>query len=87
MTFELPKEAAESEASVKLIGDFNDWNPAVPPMSQLKNGKFTSKLELDAGREYQFRYLINDNVWENDWNADKYVPNPYGDGDNSVVIV
>ena len=41
-------------------------------------------LDLDAGREYQFRYLINGKDWHNDWEADKYVANPFS-GDNSVV--
>jgi hypothetical protein len=42
-------------------------------------------LELEAGREYQYRYLLNGNEWHNDWHADRYVSNAYG-GDNSVVI-
>ena len=42
-----------------------------------KDGSFSAKLELDAGREYQFRYLIDGSRWENDWKADKYIPAPY----------
>ncbi len=42
-------------------------------------------LELDQGREYQFRYLVNGTDWHNDWHADKYVPNRFG-SDNSVVV-
>jgi len=40
---------------------------------------------LSAGREYQFRYLVDGQDWYNDWQADKYVPNNFG-GDNSVVV-
>jgi hypothetical protein len=29
--------------------------------------------------------LVNGAEWHNDWQADKYVPNPFS-GDNSVVI-
>ncbi len=56
-------------------------------MKKLKRGDYTIKLDLEPEREYQFRYLIDELKWENDWKADKYVKNPYGDSDNSVVIV
>ena len=56
-------------------------------MKKLKNGNYAVTLELKPGREYQFRYLIDESKWENDWNADKYVKSPYGDSDNSVVVV
>ena len=51
-----------------------------------KNGKFTTTLELENGRDYRFRYLVDENYWMNDWHADKYVQNAYG-GDDSVVSV
>jgi hypothetical protein len=31
--------------------------------------------------------LIDETKWENDWHADKYVPTPYGNAENSVVVV
>jgi hypothetical protein len=43
-------------------------------------------LELDAGRAYRFRYVIDGWKFENDWFADRYEPNPYG-GEDSVVDV
>ena len=63
--------------------EVSDQTPAVIPD---KNGKFTTTLELENGRDYRFRYLVDENHWMNDWNADKYVQNPYG-GDDSVVSV
>ena len=87
VTFRLPKIAAIGAKSVHLVGDFNDWSIYANPMKRLKNGDYTIRLELKPAREYQFRYLINESKWENDWNADKYVKSPYGDSDNSVVIV
>lgn len=83
VTFALP-EAITAE-TVHLVGDFNDWNEIATPMKKLKSGRFTLTLDLEKGREYQFRYLVNGAEWHNDWNADKYVPNPFS-GDNSVVI-
>lgn len=87
VTFKLSKEEAKNASSVKLIGDFNGWDESVEPMKKLKNGSFTSTIELEKDSDYQFRYLLNDNEWENDWSADAYVPSPVSLEDNSVVTV
>ncbi|HEX2621279.1 MAG TPA: isoamylase early set domain-containing protein [Phototrophicaceae bacterium] len=71
--------------TIHLVGDFNDWNETSHPMEKLKDGRFKLTIDLDTGKEYQYRYLINGSEWHNDWEADKYVPNPFS-GDNSVVI-
>ena len=86
VTFRLPKVAAPGARNVSIVGDFNGWNIYANPMKKLKSGDFTITLELQSGKEYQFRYLIDDNRWENDWNADKYVKGPFG-SDNSVIYV
>ncbi len=56
-------------------------------MRKLKNGSFTLTIDLEPNREYQFRYLLDDEIWENDEEADKYISNPYGDSENSVVVL
>ena len=86
VTFTLPKEATMGASDVKLVGEFNKWN--VNNAIKMKPGKtnFEAIVDLPVGRDYQFRYLINDSVWENDWNADNYVATPFG-VDNSVVYV
>jgi len=56
-------------------------------MKKLKTGVFTVTLDLGKGREYQFRYLLDKKSWENDMDADKFVPTPFGDSENSVVVV
>ena len=87
VTFELSPEAANGAEQVWLAGDFNSWSSIDTPMKKLKNGTFKVKLTLEAGKEYQFRYLLDGKRWENDWAADKYVPAPFSYTDNSVVIV
>ncbi len=87
VTFRLGKEAAENAENVHLVGDFNEWNTWITPMKKLKNGSFTVTLNLDVNREYQFRYLINQKLWENDWEADNYVPSGVSGSENSVVVV
>lgn len=87
VTFSLPKVAiANTTSSVVLLGDFNNWERAGIPLKA--NGEtYYTELELEQGRDYEFRYLIDDVRWENDWNADKYVPSPYEGILNSVVSV
>ncbi|UCD86212.1 MAG: isoamylase early set domain-containing protein [Desulfobacterales bacterium] len=87
VTFSLPRIAAPDAETVSVVGEFNGWDIHATPMKKLKNGDFTITVDLQPGREYQFRYLIDDSVWENDWNADRYVRSPYEDSDNSVVLV
>lgn len=86
VTFRLPESVVPNAVSVCVVGNFNDWNSSANPMKKTENGAYTTKLDLERGREYQFRYLIDESKWENDWNADRYVQNPFGNGDNSVVV-
>jgi 1,4-alpha-glucan branching enzyme len=87
VTFRLPEDAAGFAESANIVGEFNNWNIYATPMRKLKNGSFTVTIDLEPNREYQFRYLLDDEIWENDGEADKYVSHPYGDGENSVVVL
>jgi 1,4-alpha-glucan branching enzyme len=87
VTFELPSEAARGARKVALVGDFNGWDSDRAPMKRRKDGSYSITLDLPANREYQFKYLINGDCWENDWQADKYLPCSIADGENSVVVV
>ncbi len=85
-TFTLPVEAAPEAETVQLVGDFNDWKiDDAPEMKKQKNGMFKLVLDLETGKNYEYRYLVDGTVWINDWEADEYTPNPYG-VDNCVVV-
>jgi len=86
ITFRLPKEAATGARVVAIAGDFNNWNVADTEMTKLKNGDFKLTLKLPRNREYRFRYLIDNTRWENDWHADRYVPNSFGSDDSLVIV-
>ncbi len=86
VTFRLPKEAAQGARSVTIAGDFNNWDTTKTPLKRLKNGEFKLIMELPRNKEYRFKYLIDSKHWENDWHADKYVPNSYGNDDSVVVV-
>lgn len=85
VTFTLPKEAVENAETVAVLGDFNNWQGGVSLKKQ-KDGSFATAVELEKGRSYEFRFLINGEKWENAWNAEAYKPTPFG-AYNSVVTV
>lgn len=84
VTFKLSEEVNSETAA--LCGEFNDWDVAANPMKKLKDGSFSATVSLEAGQSYRFRYLLDDGRWENDWEADAYLPNDHG-ADDSVVEV
>ncbi len=55
-------------------------------MQRVDDGTWSLTLDLESGRDYQYRYRTSDDVWHNDPAADAYAPNPHG-SDNSVVSV
>jgi len=83
----LPKNETNNAESVNIIGEFNDWNLNATPMKKLKNGDFTHVLDLEKDQAYQFRYLINQERWINDADADAYLPSPFPGIDNSVIAL
>lgn len=83
-TFTLSPEGAKT---VALVGEFNGWDTQNPiAMKKQKDGTFKTTVELETGKAYEFRYLINGETWANDDNADTFVPSPFGT-QNSVVIL
>ena len=87
VTFRISEEVGKSAGTAYVVGEFNNWNFFSTPMKKLKKGAFTATLDLEKGKEYQFRYLLDKNNWQNDGDADKFVPTPFGDSQNSVVAV
>jgi len=87
VTFSLPIEAAPDAEKVMLVGDFNDWNTLDAPVLKKSKNQFETSIELAAGRSYEFRYLIDNKRWENDWEADDYVPSPFAGITNSVLML
>ncbi len=86
VTFRLPKQAAPDAGEIAIVGDFNEWDHGQIFMTRLKNGDFRATLEIPSGREYRFRYFIDGNRWENDWQADRYVPNDFGCDDSVLSL-
>ena len=85
VTFSVPQAAFEGAKEIKVLGDFTNWEAekAIPMKAQ--NGDFLASVELEPGKAYQFRYLIDNELWENDPEADNYAPTPFGVM-NSVIV-
>ena len=71
LTFRVTKEEVQSADTVVIVGEFNEWNKDAEPMKKLKSGDFTQTLNLETGREYQFKYLVNNTTWANETEADE----------------
>jgi 1,4-alpha-glucan branching enzyme len=84
VTFELPAEVPALAASV--CGDFNDWSPTAHPMVRRKDGRFSVTVALPAERSYRYRFLLDGERWENDWDAEMYVNNVYGTEDSLISV-
>lgn len=87
VTFSLSKAEHNGAKVVALAGDFNNWSTSDTQLKKNKDGKFSVTLDLEKGKSYQFRYVIDNEVWENDWKADAYVPNNLTFDENSVVEI
>ncbi len=84
VTFKLPADANAETAAI--CGEFNEWNIEADPMKKLKDGSFSGVISLDAGNSYRFRYLLDGERWENDWEADEYLPNEHGTEDSVITV-
>ncbi len=57
-----------------LLGEFNNWNYNDGiNLEKQKDGSMKATTSLEAGKRYEYRYLLNDGRWVNDQSADHYV--------------
>jgi hypothetical protein len=69
---------------VALVGELSDWEPYHFPLQQTDDDWHIS-LDLEPGRSYRFRYLVDGREWMSDNHADGYEPGAYGRVDCVVV--
>jgi len=84
-TFTLTQNEVEGAETIYIVGEFNNWSETANPLKKFKNGNFKTTINLEKGKKYQFKYLVDGNKWINDENADMYIPNNFS-GENSVII-
>jgi 1,4-alpha-glucan branching enzyme len=85
VTFELPSTVWADQ--VNLVGEFNEWDNLVTPMIQDRADEhWRVTLDLEPGRRYRFRYLVDGDVWLSDRQADDHVANSQGSYDPVVDL-
>ena len=84
VTFSLSDKV--NATSVTLQGDFTKWDKAPLKMRRYKEGNFKVSVTLKAGKSYHFRYQLDGERWENDWEADAYASNEFGSEDSIVEV-
>jgi len=77
-------EKLEDVKQLFLVGDFNNWSVTETPLTRAPDGTWSVALTLDSGRQYQYRFFADNQVWHTDWTADACVVNSFG-SQNSVV--
>lgn len=82
VTFTLPMTDGETAT---VVGDFNAWDREATPMKKGRSG-YTATVELEPGREYQFRYLVDGDRWTNDDEADGFSDTHFHDAKNCVIV-
>jgi 1,4-alpha-glucan branching enzyme len=84
VTFELPTDIEAEEVAV--LGEFNNWTADANLLKKAKKGGFSTTVSLEAGQSYRFRYLLDGGRWENDPEADAYLPNTFGTTDSVITL-
>lgn len=88
ITFTLPAVALEGASEAYLLGDFNNWNPEnALKLEKQKDGSFKTVAKLEEGKTYQYRFLLSDGRWVNDYNAQSYTNVQGMHVDNCVITV
>ncbi len=65
VTFAMP--AINGCDCLYLVGKFDDaWPESVYRMQRAEDGTWSLVLELESGREYQYRYRTDKGVWHTD---------------------
>jgi hypothetical protein len=84
VTFTVDPQVGAQTAAV--CGEWNNWSAGADVMHRDAEGGFSLTVGLDAGQAYRFRYLLDGQRWDNDWAADAYVRNDFGEDDSVVDL-
>lgn len=82
ITFEFSRSDVKK---VELLAEFNEWKPIAMTYSKASKA-FRTKVRLPKESSFAFRYLLDDVEWENDYQADQYLPNDFGSEDSIVTV-
>jgi 1,4-alpha-glucan branching enzyme len=83
VTFEIPGSVWADQ--IHLVGDFNGWDRKSLPFRLTRQDNWQVELELEQGRKYHFRYLVDGADWRSDRHADGHAPG--SDGMSDAVVI
>jgi predicted flap endonuclease-1-like 5' DNA nuclease len=73
VTFTIPADVVAGATAGLLLGEFNNWDHSSGiSLKKQKDGSMKATTDLEGGRTYQYRYLLNDGRWVNDQNAENF---------------
>ncbi|MFT5886410.1 MAG: putative flap endonuclease-1-like 5' DNA nuclease [Arcticibacterium sp.] len=73
INFSVAPEIVGDATSGILLGEFNNWDKASGiELKKSKDGSLSTTVSLEAGKSYEYRYLLSDGRWVNDGNAEAY---------------
>jgi len=75
----------ENAETIEISGLNSDWHNTII-MSKKKDGSFTCDINLPKDSRHEFKYLVNNNIWINEPEADGENHNIFG-GSNSVINI
>ncbi len=75
---------SSSARSVKLAGDFTNWEKSPVEMVHRQDGVWSAVITLEPGL-YSYRFIV-DGKWCHAPLSNHHVPNPFG-GENAVIHV
>jgi hypothetical protein len=76
---------APRAASVALVGDFNDWDPARTPLRTSREGLWETVVPLAPGR-YRYAFLVNGRDWRADPAAPAALDDEFGTPSSVVTV-
>jgi 1,4-alpha-glucan branching enzyme len=86
VTFQVPADILAGSKKAAVVGEFNDWNSETHQVRIIKAAGSVS-VTLETGKSYQYKFIIDDERWENDPEADSYIANEFGEANSIVTCV
>lgn len=77
---------APQAASVALVGDFNDWDPARSPMQTAHGGGVWATVVRLAPGRYRYAFLVNGVEWRADPGAPAAKDDEFGTPSSVVTV-
>ncbi|MFT3981318.1 MAG: glycoside hydrolase family 13 [Ferruginibacter sp.] len=89
VSFRLAAEFVAGASEGILLGDFNNWDPQEGvQLQKIEDGSMIAEIALVSGKSYQYRYLLNDGRWVNDFGGSTTWVEAFGNYvENNVVEV